>query len=247
MEKTDTYIINVPLMKITGLYQILSPNSPKFKGCNIFKCIVLIEMIFSIMIITEFFLNAYYFRNNIYAVTQYLMYTVSAISSLTKLYTLIKYSDTFWNCIQLSSINLLSYKYHNKQILVIGKNNSKLYSTLFTCLWLSIVFAWVVSPLILKNQFIELKHGNGTYRYEYNILNLVFPVTDKFYNENYMIYYVIEFTGTMIWGHGAMLFDVLSISMCITFSSQIKTITNSYSLLGIRTLYKSSNSGIELI
>ncbi|KAF0758873.1 Odorant receptor [Aphis craccivora] len=64
-------------------------------------------------------------------------------------------------------------------------------------------------------------------------MNFVYPATDQFYNDNFMIYYCIEFVFLILWCHSTMNFDVLFLSMNITFKYQLKTIANSFSTFNI--------------
>lgn len=226
-------MINTKLMKMTGLYQLLNPQGFKVFGFNIFKGAAIVYMIGLIITTIVLILNTYYFSNDVNEVIKYLMYLASAVMAFIKLYYLMKHSDTIWRCMRLTSMDSLSYEYHQKQILEVGRSRSKLLTSVFTSLWLFVTACCVYSPFVSKNYYVYLKVGNEIKNYRYNVLNLVYPVTDKFYNDNFMYYYYTEMIPTMFWGHSTLLFNLLMISMCFTFSYQLKTINNSFSKLDI--------------
>jgi len=222
-------MINMRLIKKTGLYQILDSRSPKVFGHNVFKCMSLVQMSILLSTAVIFILNMYYFLDEINTVMMYLMLLTSDVLSILKLYYILQNSDKIWNCIQLTSIDNLSYKYHDKRILEEGRLKSKSYSILIMFMWLNLVLSWALAPLCVTNYFLNAKTKNEIYRYRFNIMNLAFPATDQFYNDNFMIYYCIEFIILTLWGHCTMNFDVLLLSMNITFKDQLKTIANSFS------------------
>jgi len=101
-------------------------------------------------------------------------------------------------------------------------------------MWMNLIISWALAPLFVTNYFLELEVENEIYRYRFNIMNFVFPVTDQFYNDNFMIYYYIEFACLILWCHCTMNFDILLLSMNVTFKYQLKTLANSFSTFNIK-------------
>ncbi|XP_050057431.1 uncharacterized protein LOC126550274 [Aphis gossypii] len=236
----DNLMINTGLMKITGLYHVLDSRSLKIFGHNVFKCLSVVQMSSLILLTIIFPANIYYFSNDINVVMQYLMLLTSDMISILKLYVTIVNSDTIWNCIQMTSIDNLSYKYHDRRMLRDGQLKSKSYSILIMFMWMNLMLSWGLAPLFVTNYFLETQVENKIYRYRFNILSFAFPVTDQFYNDNFMIYYYIEFVYLILWCHCTMNFDILLLSMNITFKYQLKTIANSFSTFNI-THYVKNN------
>jgi len=234
-------MIDTGLMKITGLYYVLDSRSPKIFGHNVFKCMSVVGISILLLLTVIFLTNIYYFSNDINVVMLYLMLFTSDVLTILKLYVTIAKSDTIWNCIQMTSIDDLSYKYHDRSILRNGQLKSKSYSILIMFMWLNLMLSWGLAPLFVTNYFIEAQFENKVYRYRFYILGFVFPVTDQFYNDNFMIYYYIEFACLIIWCHSTMNFDVLLLSMNITFKYQLKTIANSFSTFNIAHYIKSKS------
>ncbi|XP_027836202.2 uncharacterized protein LOC114118957 [Aphis gossypii] len=230
----DNLMINTRLMKLTGLYHLLDSRSSKSFGHNVLKYLSLVEMsiLFTLMFI--FTANLYYFSDDINAVMQYSMLFACGVISIHKLYVTLVKSDTLWNGIQMTSIEDLSYKYHDRSILSKGQLKSKTYSILIMFSWINLIISWSLAPLFVTNYFFETRVENKIYRYRFNIMNFAYPATDQFYNDNYMIYYYTEFVFLMLWCHCTMNFDILFLSMNITFKYQLKTIANSFSTFNIK-------------
>jgi hypothetical protein len=232
-ENENNLMINTRLMKTTGLYHLLDSRSSKIFGHNVFKCLSIVQMSILVSVMIEFLLNIYYFLDDINTVMQYSILFTSDMLSISKLYYTIVKSDTIWNCIQMTSIDDLSYKYHDRRLLKDGQIKSKSYSILIMFMWMNLTISWALSPLLITNYFFKVEVENKIYNYRFNILNFIFPVTDQFYNDNFMIYYCIEFIVMILWGHCTLNFDILLMSMSITFKYQLKTIANSFSKFNI--------------
>lgn len=231
------------LMKTIGLYQILSPSSPKVFGINIFKYMTTVQLFIIQMSAFEFILNIHYCWDNINEVTKYCMYLQSDVIATIKLYYVLKNSGQIWDCIRLTSTDHLSYKCHSRRIFEAGRSKSKAYSVLIMSMWVTLVVSWVSLPYMVKNYYIEVNVENAVvYRYRFSALNCLYPVTDKFYNEHFIAYYCAESIILICWGHARMVFDVLVTSLCITVAFQLKTIANSFSTLSVTDDHLTSKS-----
>lgn len=223
LKNEGNLMIDTKLMKITGVYQILNPHSPKALKYLIMTQEAVIVILFFVLI-----LNIYYSLDDLNDVVNYFTQVVAAANSIYKLYSIIRYSDTYWSCMQSTSIEYLSYEYHRRQILEVGRMNLKSLATFFAIWWVVSCSVWILSPLFNYVRVINEIGNENISNYQYNVLSLVFPVTVEFYNKHFLSYYVLESILTVIWSHGMLIFDIITISMCITFSYQLKTIVNSY-------------------
>jgi len=225
-------MINTQLLKIIGLCQLLNPHGPKFCNLNIFQCIAIVQISILTIVQLWFITQICYYNYDFNQLVEYIGIVVAGVSSISKIYYTVRYSSNIWDCIQLTSVHVLSYKQHNRRILEIGQTKSKSFSTIFGCLWLSVIALWLLSPFVINNYYIKLNDGNASYYYRFNVLNLIFPVNDKYYNEHFLTYYFIESFLTIIWGHCVLGLDVVLISICVTISYQLRTIFDSYSTFG---------------
>lgn len=227
-KEENDFMISTKIMKIIGFYQIRSINKPKVLKVNFFILLIILNLLIMIIVIILAIINLFYTMNNINNANIYLLIFVSSVLGTCKISCMLTNVDKIWNCIKLTSINNLSYKYHSYQILHIGRDRSKSISKFFIVFWYISMMTWWISPFIVKNQFMHVVTNNHVYYYRCCIMNFVFPVTDKFYNDNFVYYFVFEVMVTIAWAYGSLLFDVILISMSISFAYQLKTIANSY-------------------
>lgn len=227
-ENGQNFIINLKLMKLIGLFQILCPNSLKMFGFFIFKSIAVIPIIILTISIFFFCLSIYYCLDNFNEIMRYLLLVVAGFTAIGKSYLVIVKSKKIWNCLDLTYINFLSYKNHNKEILQNARQKILTETTIFLFLWLSIIVSWILSPILLKGKYWFATFENKTQRYRYNSLNIIFPVSSEFYDENYLLFFTLETMILLCWGYPMMVSDILTISMFNTILNQLKTIAASY-------------------
>jgi len=232
-DKKTKYIMNIELMKLTGLYQILNPDTPKSFGWNIFKLGGILGIVYRTLVFMMCNLSIYYSLNDFTEVVKYFMLIIATLFALIKMSFIILNSNALWNFINLTSIDYLTYKGQQKYILIDARNLSISISNIFTLSWIAIILVWILSPILIKDNFINVKSKNDTYsQYRYNMLNLIFPVSAQFYNNNFIVFYFLESIALIVYGYSMMVFDNLVFSVCITITYQLKSIALSYCSLG---------------
>lgn len=233
--KEENFMISKRIMRIIGFYQLASPYyNIKVFGVHFFKFLSKIQCILLIIFLCISIAN---FSNSIHDIDNVINYgllTIVNVLLISKFYCVILNTHRIWRCVKMLSINNLSYKYHSIQILKMGKIKSKIYSIYFIASWLMIVAAWWISPFIVDNYYINITTKKETYKYRYNIFNLVFPASDKFYNDHFLSYYIIEALFSMFMAHSTIIYEILVISMCIVITYQLKTVANSYNDFNIK-------------
>lgn len=232
-------------IKLVGLYQLLNPNSPKIFGFNIFKIIGTFQLMYNLIFSCLFFICMYYCSNDINEVTRYVMLFTGTFFSVSKYYYIIKNSDIIWKCLHLTFLNFLSSKNHKKRTFQDARANTISLTRFFIFLYTISLLAWVLVPLLNQNNFLILKIGNETHRYRFNTVNLILPVffNDKFYNDNFMAFYIFESFGFLFYVHSSFGFDMLVISMCMAIKYQLQTIADSYTT-SITKIQKVINSNL---
>lgn len=228
-EEEDNFMISMKMMKRLGFYQMVNTRALQVFGVNIIKLLTLIQIVIFCIVFYMIIVNLCYFSNDLIYVENYLNLLISDILTTFKLYYLIKYSDRIWNCIKLTSVEYFSYKYHDRNILETGKKQSKYYANLNLYLWIAIGPIWIMSPLLTNESSVDVVQSNEVYHYRANIFNFMYPATDKFYNENFTVYYIVEIAILIIWIYSIVIFDYLMISICIVIIFELKTIVHSYS------------------
>lgn len=229
----QNYIIHIRLMKITGLYKLLDSKTPKLYGYNIFKLGSILTILYLMLINIMYCMSIYYSRYDFTEVVKYISIFVATFYSMIKLCYLIKNSDAFFELLSFASIHFFSYCAYTESALIKVRKTSKIVSNTFTFIWIAIIMVWMLSPIMMKNNYMNVKTHNGTYeQYRYNMLNIIFPVTTKFYNDNFFVFYAIESILLIIYGYVMVIYDFLVVSACITIIYQLKLIRSSYRKLG---------------
>lgn len=233
LKDEQNYMINLRLMKVTGLHTLLNPDTPKLFGYNWGKLNGVLFIFIMILVIVGSNMSIYYIMNDFTKTLPYIVIIVSATFVLLKIYFLIRYSKELWEFVNFTSIHFLSYTGHQKTILSKARKLILRISNMFTCFTIFIILVWIVSPIFMKDNYIVVKSTNDTYNhYHYNILSIIFPVTEQYYNNNFIHFYLLESLGLIVYGYSMMNFDYLIISICLTITYQLKMISKSYSKLG---------------
>lgn len=191
-------------------------------------CLIAYTILSSIMILA----NMYYFLEDINEAVRYYTFLTYGLASMLNFYTIIQHSDTLLRCVQLISIDGFSYEYHDRQTLEIGRKKAKFFAKLNNLYWIMSVVFWSLMPLFPKVYYVQVKFENKIYLYRYNLMNFVYPINTKFYNDHFVSFYIFEMILTIIWTYTAMIFDMLIISVCITFSNQLETIVKAFTTFG---------------
>lgn len=244
------YIIDLVLMKVVGSYQLLNPNTPtKPFGCNVFKLAGILSLMYLTLVVMLCYLSIYYLLYDFTEVVKYTMLIIATSFALLKLYFIIRKSNRLWEFIRFTSIDFLPYHGHQKNILIDARAVSMKMSKIITLGWITIIIVWILSPIIIPGNYINVKSKDGkTYnRYRYNMLNLIFPISAEFYNNNFRLFYLLETIALILYGYSMMVFDCLVISMCLTITYQLKMIALSYSKLGHNDIKTDSKSKFYLV
>lgn len=228
-------ITNLQFMKITGSYQLLMPSHGlKFFNTNIYKIAFIVQILFLTIAAIMGVFSIYSCRNNVNQIIHYIIVIFAIYFAIYKYYFIIKNSKIIWDCMHMMSTNFLSYNDHTKEIFKIARTRSSTLILISLSLWSSIVLYWSLSAILIHSSYLKIKHEHGIYKYRSNALGLVFPVTDTFYNKYFIVFYTTESIFLLFWGQMMWVFDILMISICISIEYQLKTIADSYSLLGLK-------------
>lgn len=233
IDNEQNYILNLKLMKITGFYQIMSPDALTFYGYNVYKVIAGIEVAVGVCTTAVLFLSVYYL-DEINEITNHLMLIAALFFATLKIFWVSRNTEIIWNTLDMASINFLSYKGHKKELLKTARARSIPLSIFFVILWSSVFFAWSLSPFFLDGIYLEVEFDGEMRRFRYNLFNYVYPVSEQFYNEHFSYFYGIELIQIIFWAHGTIAYDTFVISICISIVFQLKTIAVSYASLNER-------------
>lgn len=224
-------IVDLKIMKITGFYQLINPHTRKYFGLNLFKVGAAIEIVCGIISMGILTFSSLYHLQATNELMSHFMMITALIFTILKMIRVWMNSDIIFNCLDMASVDFLSYKDHDKETLQKDRAKSISISRMFFTFWIFAALSWIYSPFSLKGVYLDANIKGGVQHNRYNSLNYVFPVTDEFYNNNFFIFYIIETVQIAFWCHVTVAYDPFVISICIAIASQLKTIADSYSKL----------------
>jgi len=224
----QNYILNLKLMKITGLYQLISPRTSKYFGFNLYKVVAAAEVMAGLLSMFMLILSSYYCRDDTNELMKHIMGVMATFFSTLKIFWLSNNSKRIWSNIDMTSINFLTYPSHKKEIFQNGRTKSILITIFFVIFWATVCFSWCVDPSLHKDVYFNVKFKDEIRQFRYNTINYIYPISDEFYNIHFLYFYVVEVIQLTIWCHGFISYDTFVISLCISIEYQLKTISASY-------------------
>lgn len=224
----DSIINHLWLMKLTGLYQLLNPKSPKLFDFNIYKIAVVFQMFLFATTIIFSIKSMCYFFNDLNEIVKYILIIFGCFLGLFECYFLIRYSKILWRCLDITSIKFISCSTNEKELLLLAKKKFNSGALICISLWAFFLSAYILSPLLSRNNYFNVMIEKKKYQFHYNVFNLVFPITDDFYNKFFSIFFTFEIFVMFNYVHCMLNFDLLVFSMCVTIIHQYKIIANSY-------------------
>ncbi|XP_050528298.1 odorant receptor 94a-like [Daktulosphaira vitifoliae] len=233
------YIANVKLAGYLGLILLIDPNSPKMFGFNVYHIIATFILIFLSIIMSFCIAGLYFWSYNIVTFSTLIEIIINGCFMVYKILTVMRYSKNIWNLLNFTRIDFMKYMYHDRGVLEKCRERSLRSTNLFSLMCYCICLVWTIIPLILRNHYLTIKTRDGiVIKYHLNVYSVSFMVSETFYNDNFYAFYLIESIFGMCSLHCSVLYDIFLISACYALSSQLKTLNNSYKLLGLRATKK---------
>jgi len=109
------HFFNIKLAKITGLYQMLDPETVKYRGRNVYHILmacVLVYMSFISMILM--LSGLYYWTDNIPISMDYFCKTELCMYIIYKMWFIIHHSNDIWNCLSITWYDFTSFSNRNR-------------------------------------------------------------------------------------------------------------------------------------
>lgn len=228
-EKTN--IIDLKIMKLTGFYQLINPHTKKYFGLNLFKVGAGIEIVCGIISMGILTFSSLFHLQATNELMSHFMMITALIFTILKMIRVWINSDSLWKCLEMASVDFLIYKDHDREHLRKERKKSIKISRMFFTFWIFAALSWIYSPFTLKDVYLDANIRGDVQHFRYNSLNYVFPITDEFFNNNFIIFYMIETIQIAFWCHVTVAYDPFLISVCIAIAAQLKTIADSYSEL----------------
>lgn len=226
------YIVNLRLMKLTGLYQILDPDTPKVCGRNPFRVAgaVAALYLFAVYALCASSLYSSLLRLGApSAVPNSAFLFVATSFTLIKLYLVVRDADALWRFVDFSSVDFLSYGgQRRRRALADARSVSVAVTYGFALAWTAVSVGSALSPVIRS---ADAAAADGRTRRD-NVLNLVYPVSDECYNHRFVAFYALETVALVCYVYLMLVYDCLVVSVAVVVAYQLKTIASSYADLG---------------
>lgn len=225
-------ILNLRLMRRTGLYQLLDPDAPKLFGRNRYKlagALVAAYLALEMAVCAE---SAYYSLDEPTRCVKYAMLLFATAFMLSKVCFVLRNADALWRLAGVASVDFLSHCGGRRADVLAGaRAASATVSNTMAAVWAGISAMIALSPVVATWCAPESADGGGG-RYRDSILNLIFPVTDAFYRDNYAVFYALESATLACYSYALVNHDCLVISIMVAVACQLKAIATSYGQLG---------------
>lgn len=227
MDPTDgqRYEINMQLAKCLGLYRILNPNTTKIFGHNVYHIVIVILGLFICTISIFYPICFYNLTKNVSAFPFFLGCLSSYMLSFYKIIIIVYYSDDIWKCIEVISLDSMSYKHYNRKIFEKWRIRSVNVSYVYVLIIFSILLSWCFSPYAYYKKMEALRNYDSPYSgYLMNIFNLYSSILDQLYNDHFSILYIAEINILVFFLYFSTTFDMFMVFMCFAMSCQLETI-----------------------
>lgn len=241
-------MVDLRLMKITGLYQLLNSVGPKSYGLTVYGWAAVVEAVYMIAIIFALITSIVYCAEDVNACAQYTFEAVASVMVTFKLYWMTRYADTIWTCVQATRMDCLSSGRRRTRTLEAGRTESKFLTMMVSTIWSVAVLCWILLPLFLRDQVMEVTfNDSGTRRYRTNVMNLVFPISERSYGKYFAVCYLAESVAMIVFGQVTLTFDALVISLCIAVLYQLRTVGDSFVELSASRKHSISGTSYNVI
>lgn len=241
--KENQYIFNWKLAKYMGIYQILNPETVKIFGYNVYHVFAFFGVLClsSISMLCPFGMVQLIKEENFF--TFYLGCVINLLFSCYKMIIIAYHSKDIWDCIDVTSLNLLSYHHYDRNIFRNWRKRSIRTSYISIVSTMLAFCFWILSPIVFHNTIMTIKHDDGSSsNYRMNIFNMYIFASDVTYNKYFNTFFFIEIILAVWYFYFTIIFEVLMVMMCSALSCQLETISSRINLLG----HDICSSGVHL-
>jgi len=231
-------LFNITLAKYMGIYQMLDPQTTRFRGLNVYH----IVMIFIILFLCVFavIINisvVYYWTDNMLLSIDFIWKGMIMLYACCPIWVIVNYSNDIWDCLSITCYGFTSYSLRYRHILDRCKERSVFITTAITFLYFTSFVIYIVSSLTLLNDIIPVKNRDGSIsNYQHNIINLYLLVSDDTYNAHYNIFYMLEVLILVFVIIPYCIFDFVTVTLCLAIRCQWQMICTAFESIGHTSL-----------
>ncbi|XP_060858694.1 uncharacterized protein LOC132936046 [Metopolophium dirhodum] len=225
---------DIRLAKISGLYQMLDPETVKYRGRNVYHILmacVLVYMCFISMILM--FSVPYYWTGNIPISMDYFCKIELTFFLIYKMWFVIRHSNDIWNCLSITRYDFTSFGNRNRHILDRCRNRLAWFTTIYATVYFTGTISYLAITLAFSGDKSPVKsHGGSIGYYRQNAMNLYLIVSDETYNAHYYTFYFVEALFGTFMGLFFFIFDFLLVTLCFSMCCQIQIICSAFESVG---------------
>lgn len=127
----------------------------------------------------------------------------------------------------------MTYEHYKRNIFENWRKRILVVLYIYAVIYMLNFIFWNSGPHVLSNIKVKIQKLDGSYtETRLNIFNLNFFVSDDWYNEHFIIFYLIEIMIELYFIYFNVLFDILMFIMCMSLSCQLEAISDAIQSLG---------------
>lgn len=232
------HIFNIKLAKIIALYQILDPETVKYRGRNIYHIVLVCFLLYTCLLSVIMVLSGlYYWTNNIPISMDYFFKIEFASYVMYKIWFVIRHSNDIWNYLSITRYDFTSFGNRHRHVPDHWQERLARMTNLYAILYFTTAVCYLTVTLAFSEDKSPIKNYDGSIGYyKQNVLNLYLIVSDKTYNAHYCTFYIAE---VLIFSFIALFFfsfDFLLITLCFGMCCQMQIISYAFKSVGHRSL-----------
>jgi hypothetical protein len=236
--------IHFKLFKLFHIFHLFDPKCKKLWNFNVYhlawyavNCVIGCTITFGLMGYFTEMEDVFNIINHIQIISCNLTYYLCLVKSITFFYK----ANDIWNLLNVTRIHFMTSTQCQKHFEILHKYRKKLIKiTNYIIIFASILaIQWFLYPLLMM--LLHKEHANQSNQRFENIINLQFPVTISYYNNNFVIFYIIELSITLVLLYMYLLSEVFFISLCFAFIAQYEVIKITYENVNSELNSKNNN------
>lgn len=237
--------INLKLLKLFHFFHLFDPKIKTICNLNVYHialyiiiCVIGCSIMFGMM---GYFTEA---RNelNIANDVQLIFCCIVYFLCLIKIITFFNKANDIWDLLRVTCINFLSSTHCQKNVGILHNYREKLIKTTnyISVILIVLNIQWTLFPLVLL--WLQREDENQSSQRFENIYNFRFPVTTSYYNNNFVIFYIIENSIVTFMCYTHLISEIFFISLCCVMIAQYEMIQIAYKNVNSVLNYENSNS-----
>ncbi|XP_029348644.1 uncharacterized protein LOC107883037 [Acyrthosiphon pisum] len=257
IQNMKNHIFNIKLARLTGLYQMLDPDTIKCRGRNIYhvvmSCVLLYMCLISMILMIS---GVYYWTVNIPISIDYFWKSVSTFYTIYKTSIIIRHSNDIWNCLSITRLDFTTFSNRNRQVLDRWRERLSWLTTIYAIIYTMSVVSYLVFTLVFNEGKTPVKNHDGSIGYyRQNVMNFYLMVSDETYNAHYYKFYFIEALFAAFMGFFFFIFDFLLVTLCFSMCCQMRIVCSAFESVGHKSVrdpqspidYTNGNTKITLM